>query len=102
MIDVHMADGRTVFRLRSRERFINLLNVDLTALDESRALFCWVRWHPDEEFVPTHILSIRKASVAFTRRISGEERVKFEALFSPLKEGEDEKFQNELEKRLIG
>lgn len=81
MIDVHIADGRTVFRFRNRSQFIDLLGRDLGQLGSNRAVDAWVRWHPEEDFVPSRIVSIRKHSVSFTREVTGEERQEFEAKF---------------------
>lgn len=83
MIDVHLADGRTIFRLKKRGHFIDLIGRDLTALDSTSAQSCWVRWYPEEEFVPCRIMSVRKQSVAFTREIVGEERQEFDRKFPP-------------------
>jgi hypothetical protein len=83
MVDVHMADGRTVFRFKSRSQFIDLLSRNLDALDEAKAVACWVRWHPQDEFMFCRIMSVRKHSVAFTRAVTGEERDAFDVQFPP-------------------
>lgn len=83
MIDVHMTDGRTVFRVKSRGNFIDLIGRKVSELDSNRAISCWVRWHPQDDFVPCRIMSVRSNSVSFTREIVGEERQEFDAKFPP-------------------
>lgn len=83
IVDVHMADGRTVFRFKSRSQFIDLLSRDLDALDEAKAVACWVRWHPQDDFLPCRIMSVRKHSVSFTRAVVGDEKAAFDAQFPP-------------------
>lgn len=79
MVDVYMKDGRTVFRLRKRGLVIDLCKRDPLKLDEDQSLDCWVRWNPGDGFVPCRLMNINKNSIAFTREVSGIERVNFEA-----------------------
>lgn len=83
MIDVHMADGRTTFRFKSRGQFIDLISRNLSKLDENRAVACWVRWHAEEEFIPCRIMSVRANSVAYTQAVFGDERDAFDTQFPP-------------------
>jgi uncharacterized protein (UPF0264 family) len=62
MIDVHIADGRTTFRFKSRGQFIDLVK---------------------DEFVPCKLTSVRAGSVAFTRVVDGPERLDFNIRFPP-------------------
>jgi len=83
MIDVHMADGRTIFRFKTRGHLVDLVGRKLDELDGTRAVACWVSWHPGDEFVPCRILSIRRNSVSFTREVVGAEREAFDLAFPP-------------------
>jgi hypothetical protein len=79
MIDVHMKDGHTVFRLRKRGMLVDLVQRDPTKIEADQGLACWVRWHPENEFVPCRMMNINKSSIAFTREVAGVERAEFEA-----------------------
>ena len=79
MIDVHMKDGRTVFRLRKRGLLVDLIKRKVVEVEEQQSLSCWVRWHTEGEFEPIRLTTINSNSIAFTREVSGEERAEFEA-----------------------
>lgn len=79
MVDVHIKDGRTVFRFRKRGLLIDLCNRDPLKLDETQTLACWVRWNPGDDFVPCRLANVNKNSIAFTREVIASEREEFEA-----------------------
>lgn len=82
MVDVSLADGRTVLRFRSRGQFIALLRRKPEGIDEERHVRCWALWHRDQEdFEPAVMSYIRANSVAFVRVIEGAERERFEEAF---------------------
>jgi len=83
MIDAHIADGRTVFRFKTRGNMISLINRNLAELESEGAVKCWVRWHPGDDFVPCRVMSLRGNSVSFTREVVGEERQAFDEQYPP-------------------
>lgn len=82
MIDVAMADGRTVFRFRTRGQFIALIKRKPEAIDEERHVHGWARWQrEDETFEATTLSYLRQNSVAYIRVLDRAERDAFEQEF---------------------
>jgi hypothetical protein len=79
MVDAHLTDGRTTFRVMSRGTLIKLFKqADLSdALDEAKAERVWVRWHPQSDWEPIKLFSAKRHSVAFTRLIERAEKQEF-------------------------
>ena len=79
MIDVHMKDGRTVFRFAKRGKMIELCKRDPLKIDEEESLACWVRWNPGDDFQPCRLNYVNKHSIAFTSVVPGYEQEAFQA-----------------------
>ena len=84
MIDVHLADGRTVFRFVARARLMRLVNRDPATIDEQRAERCWALWHPNQpEWEPVRVQYVRKHSISFIRHVEPTERDQFLSKYAP-------------------
>lgn len=77
MVDVHMTDGRTVFRAMSRGTMVKLFRKDLEEFDEGRAESVWVMWHPQAEWELLRVHYMKKHSVAWVREVPPKERDEF-------------------------
>lgn len=81
MIDCHLTDGRTVFRAMSRGSMIKLFSnaekADKMDDDDASVSTVWVRWHPQSPWERIRLLTLKKHSVAFTRKIEAPERDEF-------------------------
>jgi hypothetical protein len=79
MVDVEIADGRTIFRFRTRGDFIKLIQRKPEKIDEERHVRCWAIRHRDQEgFEPARLSYLRANSVALVRVVEPEERQAFE------------------------
>lgn len=82
MIDVEIADGRTIFRFRTRGDFIKLIQRKPDKIDEERHVRCWAIRHRDQEdFEPARLSYLRANSVAVVRIVEPEDRQAFEERF---------------------
>lgn len=112
MVDVHLRDGRTVFRVRSRAALHRLLTREPLAIEDAAPETVWRReegwgvidhsnaWHdacPTPTILPVHglvetpwrqgrVYAIAKGSIAHIDAVSGTERQEFERAFPDAKD----------------
>jgi hypothetical protein len=65
MIDVHLADGRTVMRFASRGQMIALIKRDPAQIDETAAERCWVDRGQGEGFKRARVQYLRKFQIGW-------------------------------------
>jgi len=70
IVNVHMADGRTVFQFAARN---DLRKVLRSEADTEEPVLAWVRWNPEEaEWTYLRACHIRKQAIAFVVDAVGE------------------------------
>lgn len=83
MIEIHMTHDSATFRLLGRGQLVKLAKREVETLDENDAVRCWVKWHPENEWEPLRLLTVRKASIAYTVALSDAVKQAFLAAHAP-------------------
>lgn len=83
MVDVHMTDGRTIFRVTSRGPVVQLIQRDPEKLDESSTFKVWIDRGQGEGFKPARLYYLKKHSIAWVETIPGQDADAFLAEHAP-------------------
>lgn len=87
LVDLHMKDGRTVFRFMTRGRAVVAMTRKPLDMATEGGLSCWVQWHQGTEgWIPYSVVYINPSSVSYVVAVSNEDRDAFLAEYRPARE----------------
>lgn len=83
MIDVHLTDGHTVFRMLDRARLVQLIKREPALLEQDRPLGVWLDRGQGEGFEPARLQYLRKHQISWVEQVTAAVRDPFLAQHAP-------------------
>lgn len=74
MIDVSIKDGRTTYRFIKRALFVTLVRRTAFKLEEYDSVKCWVRRHPEDEWMAAKLQYLNDSSIGLVEQVDPKER----------------------------